>query len=172
MTAARWTYLAVIVASLGIDQLVKAWARGAMALGQAIPVPFPGVFELKLVYNEGVAFGMLQGKGALMSPFAILIAAIVTVYLFRNPKESRWNHVAYGLLVSGALGNLIDRVKDQKVTDMFWFRLINFPVFNVADAAITVGVTLLILGWIFESKRETAPTPSSETAEATPQPGD
>jgi signal peptidase II len=154
VTPHRWLYLVIILLTVILDQVVKAWARGAMRIGEAIAVPWPGVFELKLVYNEGVAFGLLAGKGALMTPFAVLIAVLVTGYLVKHPQESRLNHAAYGLLVAGALGNLIDRLKDQRVTDMFWFRLINFPVFNIADAAITVGAILLMFGWLKEDKKK------------------
>lgn len=123
--------------------------------------PWPGVFEFTLTYNKGIAFGLMQGMGVYMSPIAILIAVITAIYSYRNPRESLLTHLAVGMIGSGAIGNLIDRVWLGKVTDMFWFRLINFPVFNVADALISVGAVFMVLG-TFLSKSAEEPKPSAD----------
>lgn len=138
---------------LMIDQLVKAWARTAAGgvEGRTISALWPGVFELKLVYNEGIAFGMLQGQGILLAPIAILIAVGAFLYSWRQPQESRITHVGMAVLASGAIGNLIDRLWMHRVTDMFWIRAINFPVFNVADVCITGAAFILGITWIRES---------------------
>jgi signal peptidase II len=150
----------VFVGMLALDQLVKAWVRGALPPhGSFGGRPFPGVFELTLIYNEGIAFGMLKGAGPLLAPIAVLIACGATYYSLKHPKEPVVTHVAMGLLAAGALGNLYDRVVSHQVTDMFWFRLINFPVFNVADSCITIATGLLILGWWGDASRQK----SSET---------
>ena len=133
---------------LVVDQLVKAWVRLNMNEGQSLSLPFPGVFEIERAANTGVAFGAFEGKGVLLTPIAIAIAIASVVYIYRHPKESRWNHAAFGLLASGAIGNLIDRLfLHGKVTDMFYFRLIQFPIFNVADSCITVATIMLMIGW-------------------------
>lgn len=131
-----------------IDQLVKTWARTAAdgMENRTLAAVWPGVFELKLVFNKGVAFGMLQGAGILLTPIAVGIAAVAVWYSWRHPSDKPLSHITAALLASGALGNLIDRLVHGMVTDMFWIRAINFPVFNVADVCITAAGVLLVLG--------------------------
>ena len=161
-------YLPLTVGLIVIDQVVKAWARGAAehVEGRSIFPLWPGVFELKLVYNHGVAFGLFQGAGVLFAPVAFLIALAATWYSFKKPHEPTVHHVTASLLAAGALGNLVDRLSMGKVTDMFWIRLIDFPVFNVADVCITVAGSLLVLGGIRDAttaKHQNAdPQPSGE----------
>ncbi len=146
ITGKRILFWFALVAMLVLDQWVKAWVRKNMVVDQSIAW-WPNVFELRRANNTGIAFGQLEGKGVLLTPVAIFIALGAIIYIYRHPKESRWNHVAFGLLASGALGNLYDRVVAHQVTDMFFFRLINFPIFNVADACITVATIMLMIGW-------------------------
>jgi len=134
------------------DQAIKWLIRERLEIGQDIPFPWPGVFELTLTYNKGIAFGMFQGRGFLFAPMAILISAWAAVYCFRSPREPKIVHIACGLLSAGALGNLIDRLWLGHVTDMFWLRIINFPVFNVADVCITFGAILMGIRLLFEPK--------------------
>jgi len=158
-----WIFLVGMVAS---DQLVKANVRANFNPGQYRTI-IPGVFEITLTYNEGIAFGLFQGMGVLLAPIAIAIAAGAAWYSTKHPKESPWVHGALGLLAAGALGNLYDRVFNKRVTDMFYARFINFPVFNVADACITIASILLIFIWWGESKRTaTEPTPEPALPEA------
>ena len=147
-----------LVVTLGLDQWVKAWVRTNMRPDQSLAW-WPNVFELRYAKNTGIAFGQLEGKGVLLTPIAVVIAIGAVAYVYRHPKESRWNHVAFGLLASGALGNLYDRIVAHEVTDMFFFRLINFPIFNVADACITVATIMLMIGWWREAGTKTADAP-------------
>ena len=163
LAAKRALFWATLVLTLALDQWSKAWVRGNMILDQSIAW-WPNVFELRRAKNTGIAFGQMEGKGVLLTPVAIAIAIGAVWYLYRNPKESRWNHVAFGLLASGALGNLYDRVVAQQVTDMFFFRLINFPIFNVADACITVATIMLMIGWWREAARPKAKVESLEAS--------
>ena len=96
---------------------------------------------------------------------AIAIAAGATWYSAKHTHEGPLSHVAMGLLASGALGNLYDRIVFGKVTDMFWFRAINFPVFNVADACITIATILLIFTWWRDAARESAKPVAAAPAE-------
>lgn len=146
------------VALFVVDQLVKLWTRQTLRLEESRAL-WPNVFEIRRANNEGVAFGMLQGKGVWMTPIAVAIAVGAALYVYRHPKESRWNHVAFGLLASGAIGNLFDRLVLGRVTDMFYFRLINFPIFNVADACITIATIMLMIGWWRESSEKKEPAP-------------
>lgn len=139
-------FWAIMLSMLALDQAIKIWTRNAFHEGQSLAVPWPGVFELRLTYNEGVAFGMLQGLGVMTAPIAVAIALGCAIYSHRG-HERRTIHVALGLLAAGSLGNLVDRLWLGRVTDMFWFRAIHFPVFNFADSCITVAAVLLVLRW-------------------------
>lgn len=157
MRNSRALFWTVFVVTLALDQATKAWARGAFAEHQSPGFPWPGVFELTLTYNKGIAFGMLQGAGVFLAPIAVAIAVAAWMYSHRNDGDGPVSHTAMALLASGALGNLYDRIALGKVTDLFWFRLINFPVFNIADTCITVAAGLLILKWsreFFAEKRQ------------------
>jgi signal peptidase II len=134
------------VGLLALDQTVKAWARNAAdwTEGRTISALWPGVFELKLVYNEGVAFGMLQGQGVLLAPIALVLAGAAVWYSLKHPDDPPVNHATCSLLVAGAIGNLVDRLAMGRVTDMFYIRAIDFPVFNVADVCITCAGALLV----------------------------
>lgn len=169
----------VAVLALALDQATKVWARLAAegAEGRSLAVLWPGVFELKLVYNEGIAFGMFQGAGVWLAPIAIVIAGGATWYSLRHPHEPRATHVTMALLCAGAIGNLIDRLVLGRVTDMFWIRAIDFPVFNVADVCITAAGVMLGLSVVLElfQKNPTKPDiadqtdPSANTEQAEPE---
>lgn len=153
---------------IALDQAVKFWARTAAqgVEGHSLAVIWPNVFELKLVFNEGVAFGMLQGAGIYLTPVAVGIALLAGWYSWRHDSEAAGVHLTCALLASGSIGNLIDRVMFAKVTDMFWIRAINFPVFNVADVCITVAGAMFILGAIKEmGHKPKDPQPDATTLE-------
>ncbi len=145
-----WTLLAFVLL-LAIDQAIKAWCRGNLNLYESTSQPWPGVFEITLSYNKGIAFGLFQGSGALFAPLAVLITFFALRHSVKHPTDWRLMHAAMALISSGAVGNLIDRVWLGKVTDMFWFRLINFPVFNWADSCICVGAVLLGIRMVFDT---------------------
>lgn len=157
----RTLFWVLFIGMLVLDQAVKFWARGAVdgRENASIFALWPGVFELTLVFNRGIAFGQLQGYGVLLTPIALLIAGGSIWYSMKHPQASKVYHIIAALFAAGALGNLIDRLLMGKVTDMFDFRLIKFPVFNVADACITVSGVVMVLLWIreaFEEKKQAA----------------
>lgn len=164
-------FLTITISFLIADQVVKHFSRLVTegVEGRTISPLIPGIFELKLVYNHGVAFGMFQGGGIWLTPIAIIISALATYYSFKTPNEPKINHVTMALLASGAIGNLIDRLIFGKVTDMFWFRLIDFPVFNIADICISIAGALFILTAIKESiqAKKTPPATASNEDPAT-----
>ncbi len=161
----RWIFLTVALSAIAADQAVKAWVRAALVERESIGSPWPGVFEITLTYNDGIAFGMLRGAGVLLAPIALAIVLVAAIYSFRHSHHGRAIHFAMGALAGGAVGNLIDRLWLGKVTDMFWFRWIDFPVFNVADACITVSAAMMMLVWTFEPKAAAAPQESESAAE-------
>lgn len=157
-------FIVIATVMLIVDQLVKAWARGRFDLHESPGFPWPGVFEFTLVYNQGIAFGMFKGMSIIFTPVALLIVAMAYRFVAHHEGERRFVHVAAGLVAAGALGNMIDRIVLGRVTDMFWARFINFPVFNVADVCITVGATLFGLRFIFENTFGPKPSVNPEVA--------
>jgi signal peptidase II len=107
----------------------------------------PGYFNIALVKNAGAAFGMFQGARVFFV-IASSIAVVLIVYLgLRLPKEQRSRRVLLGLILGGAVGNLIDRVASGQVTDFIQIGVAGhyWPVFNIADMGVTIGACLLIL---------------------------
>lgn len=145
----RPAFFSLAVLVLVIDQITKHSAEGAFALGQSRDL-LPGYVSLTLVHNTGGAFGILP-TGTLGLAFAALVAAaaiLVFVVRARMPLP-RLLGVALALPLGGSLGNLLDRVRLRYVVDFFdvhWGPH-SFPVFNVADSAICIGVALL--AWYF-----------------------
>jgi signal peptidase II len=137
------------VLTLAGDQLSKAVARANLVVGH--PVPFiDGVWGWQLSYNTGVAFGLFRTtEGArILLTLVGLVAAIVIVVVLRKMEDRAWTATALGLVFGGAVGNaLIDRLAFGQVTDFILWRVGShrWPMFNVADAALLVGVLLLFL---------------------------
>jgi len=134
---------------LVLDQATKAVVEDRIAIGGEVEVLGP--LKLTLAHNEGVAFGLAGGGGALLVAITLLALAFVVWLFARNPARP-WMWVPTGLLAGGALGNLVDRARAGAVTD--FVDLPSWPPFNLADAAITLGVALLILIYLREAERE------------------
>jgi len=132
----------IIVASiLFLDQVTKFLVVKNLSLHQSLPV-IKGVLHLSLVYNRGVAFGLFKG----LNTFFILAAALAVILIYLNLKNLGWRKItlaaaALSLILAGAIGNLIDRVMFGYVIDFLDLRI--WPVFNIADSAITIGAVLL-----------------------------
>ena len=137
------------------DQWTKALAVSNL-MNQEPFVIFPGVFQLRYLENRGAAFGMMQGQ----MTFFVIMAAFVTVLIaylyFKLPWTNRFHPLrAVGLFIAaGAVGNLIDRVCLGYVVDFFYFELIDFPIFNVADIYVTVATVVMALLIICYYKEE------------------
>ena len=136
-------YLLFIVALVGLDQFVKYWVSANIALGTSHGF-IPGLMNLTKLHNDGAAWSILEGQQWFF--YLITLAAVVVLaYLMRQWRTNRWKMIALSLIMAGALGNFIDRVHQHYVVDMFELLPINFPVFNVADSCLTVGVIALII---------------------------
>lgn len=137
-----------------IDQLTKLAA--ITHLKDQAPISLiDGVFELRYLENKGAAFGMLQNQRLyFIITTSVVVIALVYIFLRRIPRERRffWLDMIAVLFLSGAIGNLIDRVRFGYVVDFFYFILIDFPIFNVADIYVTVGALLLIVLFLFYYK--------------------
>lgn len=136
-------YLLFIVALVGLDQFVKYWVSANIALGTSHGF-IPGLMNLTNLHNDGAAWSILEGQQWFF--YLITLAAVVVLaYLMRRWRTNRWKMIALSLIMAGALGNFIDRVHQHYVVDMFELLPINFPVFNVADSCLTVGLIALII---------------------------
>lgn len=131
----------VLVVVLGLDQLTKALARGALDRGEDERL-IPGILKLVNVRNDGVAFGALGGGDAIIAVVGILAVSALLAYFHFN-AEKKWVWLPVGMLLGGAIGNAIDRIAEGEVTD--FLKLPSWPAFNVADIAITFGVIFLVL---------------------------
>ena len=127
-----------------IDRLSKTYISNNFEVGQSVPV-IKNVFHITYHLNDGAAFSILKGKTAFLTAATIIIIIAVLIYIFIKKPKHNMLLMSLTLILSGAVGNLIDRVKDKAVVDFLDFRLINFPVFNVADSAIVIGGILLFL---------------------------
>ena len=137
-----------------LDQLSKNYIRTHLALG-AMWSPWEWLTPYARIvhwYNTGVAFGMFQGMGQIFKVLSFLVSAAIIYYYPLVPKEDWSLRLAMGLQLGGAVGNLIDRLIFDQVTD--FISVGNFPVFNIADSSITVGVGVLLLGMWLQSKNE------------------
>ncbi len=137
---------AVALTAIVLDQLTKLWVLTGldMQLGQTVEVS--PIFDLTYTLNTGVSFGLMSGGGArwLLSIFSVGVAVALGWWVRNAPR--RLFAVAIGLIMGGALGNVIDRIRVGAVVDFLDFSGLMFPyIFNVADAAISIGVVLLVL---------------------------
>lgn len=147
--------LIFMIALIVLDQVTKLIARSALADSSVAVIE--GVFEFKLVYNTGVAWGMFGQSPVVITLIALIIMAVVAFVYFKIPVENkrlRFLRILLILIFSGAAGNIIDRLCVDAVTDFLYFKLINFPVFNVADIYVTVSGILVAILLIFYYKEE------------------
>lgn len=142
----RWLWIAALV--LVADQVSKWWAVERLMHGD---IPLLPVLRLHLAYNTGAAFNFLSEAGGWQNLFfigvAVVVSGIIVSMLHRLDSGERATAVALTLVLGGAVGNAVDRVMLGYVVDfvLVYYRSWSFPVFNVADSAITVGAALLIL---------------------------
>ena len=139
----RWFWLAAII-GLALDQLTKYWVTRTFAeLGDTIPL-WPGVFHFTYVVNTGAAFSLFTGGAGWLRWLSLLVSLGLMLYAWVNPRLPRWEQLGYGLILSGAIGNGVCRFLYNYVIDFLDFRLIRFPVFNLADVAINLGILVLL----------------------------
>ncbi|WP_069997603.1 signal peptidase II [Cellulosilyticum sp. I15G10I2] len=142
--------LLIISGLVILDQLSKLWAVAALGQGRDILL-WKNIFHLTYIENRGAAFGMLQGKQWFLISMTILVLIAIIIYFRKIPStpSGKWMKLSFVLIISGAIGNLIDRISLSYVRDFLYFRLIDFPVFNVADIFVVVGVGILLVVIIF-----------------------
>jgi len=159
---AGWPYLLLAVVVIVLDQITKVAVLDHFELGERLPV-IAGFFDLTLLFNRGAAFSFLAGHDGWQRWFFVLIALAASAFILHlllGHRHQRMFSVALGLILGGAVGNVIDRLLYGQVVDFLLFYRGNwyFPAFNVADSAITVGATLLILDELLRMKSARAST--------------
>jgi signal peptidase II len=155
---ATWLVLAGFVVAL--DQASKAWVLAAFQTGESLAIA--PVFNLTLVFNTGASFNFLADAGGWQRWFFIALALAVSAWLlillrtYAANKDQRLLACALSLILGGAVGNVIDRIRISVVTDFldFHWAAYHFPAFNVADACITLGVILMIWHELFKKRRQ------------------
>ncbi len=156
----RAIILAIFLISIILDQLTKYIVQTRLALYQSITI-LENFFHITYILNKGAAFGVLSNRSeSFRTPFFIIIsilaiAGLIYFYIV-YAKNSKLNQIAIALILSGAVGNLIDRIALGVVRDFIdvhWYN-IHWPAFNIADTSISIGTGLLILGLYLEDKKE------------------
>ncbi|HUM33651.1 MAG: signal peptidase II [Candidatus Saccharicenans sp.] len=159
----NYFYLLFILFWLALDQLSKYLVARYLSLYQVVTV-IPGFFNLTRVHNRGAIFGFLSNSqfplARILLNFGALVAlGIVGYYFFKTPAEMILSRLSLSLIVSGAIGNIIDRLFRGYVIDFldFYAGHFHWPFFNVADSCITVGVILLLFDLLRSKERASHP---------------
>ena len=130
-----------LVASLVfvLDRITKIAVASNMSYGQSIKI-LPNIFHFTFVLNNGTAFGLFKGANAALAILSVVAITLIIFYVLKNkaPAPDLANSLALGLILGGAVGNLFDRIRFGYVIDFLDFRV--WPVFNIADSAITIGI--------------------------------
>lgn len=144
-------YLITMFVVLGGDQFTKHLISSSMQLGQSHEI-IDGLFYFTYAQNTGVAWGMLAGHLTLFILVAIIAAVVMVLYFRKTKKEEVLTRFGLVLVFAGLLGNLIDRIFFGYVRDFIDVIIFNynFPIFNIADMAVVIGVALIIIEIIFE----------------------
>ncbi len=140
-----------------MDQISKVWIDSTLELYQSITVlPF---FNISLIYNEGAAWSFLADAGGwqrwFLSGVAIIMSGVILFWMTRLKSQQMWLSCAFALVLGGAVGNVIDRIIYGHVIDFIdvYYQHWHWPTFNIADSAISIGVTLLLIDAVFFSHK-------------------
>lgn len=176
-----WILFVISLATLALDQVTKLMVVHNLEFRETwVPIGFlDGIFDFTYTRNTGAAFGMGQGLGNIFLLIAVIVTGIIVYYYRDLPDRTLPVRVAMGLMLGGAIGNAVDRVRLGYVVD--FFHVHGWPIFNIADSAITVGVVLwLVVAWwvdrrISEQNQSAEPmmigsTVHPDSDDATPKP--
>ena len=133
-----------------LDQLSKSYIQANMRLGESIPV-LPDIFHITYILNPGAAFGLFADQTFFFIGLAVAMVLAVIYFYSAIKKESAWMKIGVGLLVGGAIGNLVDRIQIGKVVDFFDFRI--WPIFNIADIGIVCGAFIIVAAAFMEKDK-------------------
>ncbi|MDQ3341306.1 MAG: signal peptidase II [Myxococcota bacterium] len=146
-------FIAILASTTGFDYSTKEWARSELTVHQPRPV-IEGFWDWELAFNDGAAFSSFRGSQVLLSLIALGALVMLGVMAHRTRPEQHLKRMALAMIAGGALGNLIDRVRDGAVTDFVRWQAggHTWPIFNVADAALLVGVLMLLVDGFLERR--------------------
>lgn len=140
-----------------IDQIVKTLIINFMNYGESVPV-IKDFFHINYVRNDGAAWNILSGNRYVLIMISILFLYASIKYFLLDENITKFEFVGYGLIIGGVLGNLVDRIVSGYVIDYLAFNIFgyNFPVFNIADIALVIGTTLIIINtlWLVRVKKK------------------
>lgn len=159
----KWIILTLIATGIVVlDQVSKIYIDRAFALHESLPV-IPDLFSLTYIRNPGAAFGLFADqsrffRALFFSVVSLCALSFLLVMVYQTPSDDYWQMIALSLLLGGAIGNLIDRVRLGEVIDFldFYIGEHHWPAFNVADSAITMGVTMLLLAMMRDMRGQKA----------------
>lgn len=143
-------FLAILACTAGFDQGSKEWAKANVT---AAPQPvIEGYWDWELAFNDGAAFSSFRGSQIVLSIIAGLALVMLGVMAHRTRPDQHLKRAALAMIAGGAIGNLIDRVRDGAVTDFVRWRAGDYawPIFNVADVALVIGVILMFVDGLLE----------------------
>lgn len=149
------TSISITIVILILDQITKFIITKTMQIGDSFEV-IPNFLSITSHRNNGAAWGILSGKMAFFYIITVIILIILIVFFIKEAKHNLLMQIAISLLFAGALGNFIDRVLNGEVVDFVdtYIFSYNFPIFNVADSSLTIGVVLVIIALLRDMRTE------------------
>jgi len=136
-----------------IDQIIKLWSFNSLRMGNSITI-ISNILELDYLENRGAAFGIFQGNVVALAIISIMIMVIIIVYMVKNKIKNQIFLLALIFIISGGIGNLIDRIFRGFVIDYIELLFIKFPVFNMADVYVFLGAILISYYILFLEEKE------------------
>ncbi|MDK8204708.1 signal peptidase II [Enterococcus faecalis] len=144
-------YFLISALLVGLDQWSKYLTVQNISLGETKEF-IPGFLSLTHLRNTGAAWSLLEGKMIFFYVITVIVSVVIIYLLIKNYKKSIWYSVGLSFVLAGAIGNFIDRVRLGYVVDMLQTDFINFPIFNVADSTLVVGVICIFIYLILDEK--------------------
>jgi len=166
--------LAISASVVTLDQITKLIVKHHFFLGESIEV-LGDLLRFTYIENPGMAFGIRIGGGSFFTVFASIATAVIVFYLYRIRRERLSSRLSLALILGGAIGNLIDRFAYGRVIDFIDIGVgdTRWPVFNIADSGVTIGMIILISFVLFEREKSAVPVPTpTGFPKAKPAPSD
>lgn len=151
MTRLLVVYFLISALLVGLDQWSKYLTVQNISLGETKEF-IPGFLSLTHLRNTGAAWSLLEGKMIFFYVITVIVSVVIIYLLIKNYKKSIWYSVGLSFVLAGAIGNFIDRVRLDYVVDMLQTDFMNFPIFNVADSTLVVGVICIFIYLILDEK--------------------
>lgn len=152
-SAMMLNYLLFTAFLVAIDQFTKYLTVQNIALYEVVEF-IPNVLSFTYIQNSGAAWSILEGQILFFVVVTVIVIAVILYYLYTEGQEDKFFGTILSIILAGTIGNFIDRLLYQYVVDMFKLEFIDFPIFNVADSLLVVGVILMIVYTIYIEKKE------------------